>query len=192
MNYKKFFKSKSLLIASASAVMATISGGVNPCYAWEFVFIGQSGSDYTYGLLSTASDLTFSTNDALSFTNLFPGATLTASGTTSTGPGFNPSPLPNVPANLLFGTSAQSFQAINNGTAGAPNSGISTLVISAPGATLGTIGVTFSGNTLINPTVQGPVSPSVVPFDFSSTPGLMAIGAIFGLKKGLDRLKAKK
>ena len=104
-------------------------------------------------------------------------------------------------ANLLasntFNVSGTTYSA-TNGISLPLNIGYSTFVIDAPGATLGTIGVSFSGNTLDNATVQGPVAASgggtsgSIPFEFSTTPGLLLLGSIFGLKKGIQYLKSKK
>jgi hypothetical protein len=134
--------------------------------------------------------------DALSFTSLFPGSTLSLAGI-STGGDFNPLGV-NFSASDTFNVSGSTFVVFSPTTDGI-GLGTSTFVIDAPGATLGTIGVAFSGgNTLDNATVQGPVAASgggtsgSIPFEFSTTPGLLLLGGIFGLKKGIQYLKSRK
>jgi hypothetical protein len=61
--------------------------------------------------------------------------------------------------------------------------------------TLDLTGSDFSGSAFTNGSASAPSAPSppkVVPFNFSTTPGLVVLGLIFGGNKVLQKWKDKK
>lgn len=156
---------------------------------------------YAFGLLATPSDSTWANGDTLTIsilgasTSVFLPRAITPSGASNLA-GFNPSgshesaaPLFDKDPFLVGDYIADSTETFS------PGDGISTFLIGVPpgvyipGNSPTKASVLFSNNTLDRHVIP---LPKKVPFNFSTTPGLIAIGAISGLNFLAKRYKQRK
>lgn len=189
----KHLKIKILPIALLS--IATLSSIIVPkpkaANAWDVQLINAGGGVYDFGLLATASDNDVAFGERLDIS--IPGFTsVSRESPSSPGNGiFTPT------VNNSVGSFALSWSWFAPPRVLAVGEGFSTFRVNAPaGAAVAT--VSFSGNTLDNSTINllgasgGSGNVSGVPFEFSSTPGLIAMGAIFGLNFWRKRYLAQR